>query len=261
MLETLHREAGYIRNFGIAVGYRLTFVYPAEGNKKAIGLYYPDLPEQWPAIEQAIAARQPVLIGPIDLVRGDKGLAYRIPVFINDRYRGLISTVIDSGRAVRKNIRQPPTRRPPVRGFQPQRRPRGSHMGDVALFGQPEAVSEEISVPGGRWIITAKSAVKNDAVSSSLLFRLMIGILSLTISFLLYQIDAESGRLSDLALYDPLTKLPNRILLFEGRPVNVGASVGAAFFPESGGSLKDVFKAADRLMYTEKARRKTGRNI
>ena len=53
--------------------------------KKAIGLYYPDVPAQWPAVKRAIDSKQPVLIGPVKLVQGEVGLIYRVPMFINDK--------------------------------------------------------------------------------------------------------------------------------------------------------------------------------
>lgn len=98
-LSSLQARAEYIRNIGIAPDNRLTFVYPLEGNEGAIGLYYPDHPEQWPIIERIIRNGQPALDGPLTLVQGGRGLIYRIPVFLeNGTYWGIVSTVIDADR-------------------------------------------------------------------------------------------------------------------------------------------------------------------
>ena len=78
---------------------RIAYLYPLEGNESALGLYYPDLAEQWPRVQHIIANRAPQLDGPLNLVQGGRGFVYRVPVYLQDqRYWGLISTVIDYDR-------------------------------------------------------------------------------------------------------------------------------------------------------------------
>lgn len=86
VLANLYSGGKLIRNFGVAVGYRLSYVYPMKGNEKAIGLYYPDQPKQWPQVKQAIDSRHGVLAGPVDLVQGGRGLIYRQPIYIDGQY-------------------------------------------------------------------------------------------------------------------------------------------------------------------------------
>ena len=38
---------------------------------------------------------QPVLVGPVNLIQGGKGIIYRVPVFVRGAYWGMVSTVID----------------------------------------------------------------------------------------------------------------------------------------------------------------------
>lgn len=85
-----------IRNIGVAPDNRIQFLYPLEGNEAALGLYYPDLPEQWPEVEAVIKSGQPVLAGPLPLVQGGTGLIYRAPVYVEGDYWGLVSTVLDA---------------------------------------------------------------------------------------------------------------------------------------------------------------------
>jgi len=95
-LTNLQERAQHIRNIGIAPGNRITYVYPLVGNETAMGLYYPDSKEQWPAVQTIIANRSPMLAGPIHLQQGGLGLIYRIPVFLNNEtYWGLVSTVLN----------------------------------------------------------------------------------------------------------------------------------------------------------------------
>src|SRR3990167_3093539 len=96
ILADLYARTKHVRNLGIAVGYRMTYLYPVESNEKAIGIDYRNLPRQWPQVAQAVASRQGVLAGPLDLVQGGKGLIYRYPVFIRDQYWGILSTVINT---------------------------------------------------------------------------------------------------------------------------------------------------------------------
>ncbi|QLC72898.1 PAS domain S-box protein [Pseudomonas sp. LPB0260] len=98
-LDGLLRRGRHIRNIGLAPGNRIVFVYPLAGNEAALGLYYPDLPKQWSAVQRIIASREPGLDGPLPLVQGGSGLIYRVPVFLGDgSYWGLVSTVIDFDR-------------------------------------------------------------------------------------------------------------------------------------------------------------------
>ena len=56
-----------IRNIAIAPGNRIQLVAPLGRNESAIGLYYPDNPSQWPAVEKIIKQKKPTLAGPFDL--------------------------------------------------------------------------------------------------------------------------------------------------------------------------------------------------
>lgn len=95
-LTNLQKHSKHIRNIGIAPNNRISYIYPLAGNEAALGLYYPENKEQWPAVQMIIANRVPILAGPIHLQQGGLGLIYRIPVFLNnENYWGLISTVLN----------------------------------------------------------------------------------------------------------------------------------------------------------------------
>lgn len=96
LLPGLVRQAEHIRNIGIAPGNRISYIFPLIGNEKALGLYYPDIPEQWPVIADIIAKREARLTGPIQLRQGGTAFVYRYPLFMaDDSYWGIVSTVID----------------------------------------------------------------------------------------------------------------------------------------------------------------------
>lgn len=94
-LQSLQGYNHYIRNIGLAPDNRIRFVYPVKGNEKAVGVYYPDLADQWPRVKLAIDEHHPVVDGPVHLVQGGLGLIHRAPVFLQDgRYWGMVSTVM-----------------------------------------------------------------------------------------------------------------------------------------------------------------------
>ncbi len=96
-LSDMQQQAHGIRNFSLAPGNRITTVAPLPGNESAVGLYLPDSPGQWPAVQRMIATRKPTLAGPFELKQGGQGLAYRVPIFLDDgKYWGFISTVLDA---------------------------------------------------------------------------------------------------------------------------------------------------------------------
>lgn len=96
-LTNLQARGRHIRNIGIAPDNRITYMFPLAGNEKALGLYYPDNPKQWPDVEKVIQTRKAILAGPLSLEQGGQGLIYRSPVFIDDdRYWGIISVVINA---------------------------------------------------------------------------------------------------------------------------------------------------------------------
>lgn len=159
MLKTLYEYGRHVRNIGLAPGNRLTYIYPLEGNDKALGLYFPDVKEQWPAVERAIRERKPRLAGPTQLKQGGVGLIYRIPVFLGAQgdYWGLLSMVIDI-ESLYAHVGVAPN----VRGLQLALRGRdgtGSEgetfLGDDSLF-DTDAIIAEVITPGGTWELAAR---------------------------------------------------------------------------------------------------------
>ncbi|MBC3808761.1 PAS domain S-box protein [Undibacterium seohonense] len=96
-LTDLQSNEASIRNISIAPGNRIQTIVPSEGNESALGIYYPDNPQQWPAIEKIIRSQNAALAGPFELKQGGLGLAYRVPVFLNNgSYWGLVSTILNA---------------------------------------------------------------------------------------------------------------------------------------------------------------------
>lgn len=159
MLQSLYQQGRHIRNIGLAPGNRITYIYPVKGNEKALGLYYPDLPDQWPAVQQAVRNRQPVLAGPVQLKQGGIGFIYRVPVFVgrNKKYWGMLSTVLDQDLLL-----STAGIAPRVGGLSLALRGKdgagivgAAFMGDAALF-TTDSITTTISTPGGTWQLAAR---------------------------------------------------------------------------------------------------------
>lgn len=96
LLQNLLEQGKHIRNIGLAPDNILTLIYPVQGNERALGLNYKNLPQQWPEIKQLIENKEAKLVGPVALIQGGDGYVYRVPLFLNDgSYWGIVSTVLD----------------------------------------------------------------------------------------------------------------------------------------------------------------------
>lgn len=179
-LTNLQERAQHIRNIGIAPGNKITYVYPLEGNQAALGLYYPDNKEQWPAVQMIIANRRPMLAGPIHLQQGGLGLIYRIPVFLNNEtYWGMVSTVLNFD-AIYKAIHT----RAEQLGIKVAIKDRDQH-GQI-LFGDSDVVANNelnLSIPGRNWQMVS-SQKKTDAPSLINTIRAGGWLITLAISLL-----------------------------------------------------------------------------
>jgi len=214
ILAVLHRSSSHIRNFGVAIGYRLEYVYPLKGNESAIGLYYPDQPEQWPAILKIIQLGKPLLAGPVQLVQGGSGLIYRVPLFISGKYWGLLSTVIDTESFFKTISEEVGDSRFEfaVRGKDGQAVLGDMVWGDEDLFGLDETFVQEIEIPGGIWVIGVKPKEDDFQNRYTLLVRLLCATLGGIIAWMLYTLIRNRADLASLAMYDQHTGLPNRRL-------------------------------------------------
>ncbi len=167
LLPNLVRQGKHIRNMGVAPGNRLTYLYPLTGNEAALGLYYPDLPTQWPDIEQTIRSRKAKLSGPLELAQGGRGFVYRIPVYLDDgSYWGIVSTVLnvdDVWRLLKQKAQE-------LDCGVAVRRADGENWGEVLLgqishFQPPSAITQ-ISIAGANWQLAVWPLQQVDSLAS-----------------------------------------------------------------------------------------------
>ncbi len=212
ILEQLFASNRHVRNFGIAIGYRIAYIFPVEGNEQALGLNYPDQPQQWPSVQRAIDSNRGTLAGPLKLVQGGEGLIFRSPIRVSGRYWGLLSTVIDTQslfRAAIGELRDAPydfaIRGRDGLGWQGE-----TFLGDAGLLDDKRSVTLTIEVPNGQWVVAARARGDGGTGNIGLMLRGMGLALALLLANATIGLLRHRAELARLALFDPLTSLPNR---------------------------------------------------
>jgi PAS domain S-box-containing protein len=253
ILAVLHQSSHHIKNFGIAKGYRLTYVYPLKGNEKTIGLYYPDVPAQWSSIQKIVNSGKPALAGPINLVQGGQGLIYRSPLFVKGKYWGLLSTVIDADSLfnVAFGATADPNYQLAIRNMDGLKTQGNIILGDPNLFGNKEAVTQNISIPGGQWeiaVLATGAEVQNHLPSLIRLASIMLGTF---IGWLLYKLALSRKKFSLLSarlngLYE-LSPLGIALTDMQGRYIDFNSA-----FQKICGYTKDELMKLDYWELTPK---------
>lgn len=217
ILAAVYSRARHIRNFAVAVGTRISYIYPRAGNESVIDKDYRDLKTQWPAVKLSIDTNQVVLTGSVSLVQGGVGLIYRTPVFVQGVYWGMLSTVIDIPGLQRAAFAELDKERFDfaIRVDENAGSGGGLLWGLPEVFSAPDAVLLEAAMPNGKWVY----AVRARDPSSSLLGWAVRGAswtLAALIAFCVHIVLRQRIELAHLAGYDSLTELPNR-RLFDDR--------------------------------------------
>lgn len=95
ILAETYQESEFIQHLAISEGSVVKYISPLEGNEKALGLDYRNVPDQWEEIQQIIAAKTGMMAGPVNLVQGGRALIYRVPVYVRGEFWGIISSVVN----------------------------------------------------------------------------------------------------------------------------------------------------------------------
>lgn len=209
ILKDLWQRSKHVRNLGVAVGYKITYVYPEANNLKVIGKDFRDIPQQWPKVKQAVDTRQGVFDGPVDLIQGGRGFAYRYPIYLDDQYWGIMSTVINTDDFLDAAFKNTPKNHQfAIRTHDNKK----VFYGDPQLFTDKNTYKQTSIVPNGKW----EWAIKNhtNTFTNQLLVYQIVGFLfSLLCGAMVYRMIHAMRRLSEQAMLDSLTHLPNRRLL------------------------------------------------
>ncbi|NOH78323.1 sensor domain-containing diguanylate cyclase [Vibrio sp. RE86] len=216
--SSILRRSRHIQVIGLAPDDVIRYIYPEEGNEKALGLDYRTIPSQWRTVKKAQEVQEIFIAGPVNLVQGGQGLIARVPIFsdppYNTQYWGVCSVVIsldslfvDAGIETfehRYNIA--------MRGLDSSGADGEVFYGAQQTFDNAFAI-ESVHFPYGSWVISAST--REDLLANSEWYRVhavrLLGypmIVILLIAFVTtYRLYAQASARS---LHDELTKLPNR---------------------------------------------------
>lgn len=206
ILKDLWTKAEHVKNLGIAVGYKLTYVYPIIGNEKVIEKDFREIPLQWGKVKLAIDSREGVLDGPLNLIQGGKGIIYRYPVFIDNQYWGILSTVIDTDSFMNSAFKSVKDKQ---YSFAIRTENKDVFYGNPDVFKHKGITLIQSHLPNNKWEL----AIENNDLKLPLYFSVLdvlIAIFSLLTGLALYYYAKERFRLTSHSLTDSLTNLPNR---------------------------------------------------
>ncbi len=207
------------RNLALAPDDVVSFVHPREGNAGVLGVDLSTRAGQGEVVRRMRLERRPVLAGPMNLVQGGIGLASRSPVLVPDatepsgrRYWGMTVVVVDYDKVLERAglSRLEPLHDIAIRGRDAEGAAGQIFHGRPELFEAPRATAE-VAVPGGSWLIAVRPKSGWEAASMFGEPWLPLGVLlSLLFSGLGFRIASDRMAIRDLAMSDPLTRLPNR---------------------------------------------------
>lgn len=217
ILSDMYSNSQHVRNLGIAVGYQMAYIYPLKGNEKALELNYQNVPEQLVRVDQAIASRKGILDGPLTLYQGGQALVYRYPVFVDGKFWGIISTVINTPSFFNAAFSGVSNERYEfsIRKFDDSGRPGAIFYGEPDLFNNKLATLVTNHVPNGKWQWAILNKNKDRIASTTLIIRLLGWTLSMVVGLIVFLLLREHAQLTKDALYDGLTGLANRRLLMD----------------------------------------------
>ncbi len=218
MASSIMRKSRHIRVVGLAPNDVIKYIYPLEGNERAIGLDYHSTPDQRFSVQKAREVQEIFIAGPVDLVQGGKGLIARVPIFedppYNMRYWGVCSAVIELESLFQEASVEAFEHKYQLamRGTDSSGEEGELFYGKQSTFDDAFAI-EHVYFPYGSWVIAATE--KGDLLSYGDWYSVhavrLIGypmILALLLSFgQIFRLYSVANRRS---LQDELTLLPNR---------------------------------------------------
>lgn len=207
----LVQSSPYVRNVGAAPNNIIRYVYPLQGNEKALGFDFRSNPKQYASVLKAQELGSVYLDGPLELVQGGQAIIARFPIFsdfpLKNDYWGSVSIVLDYGQLLQdtgihqlENVSIAMHRRysyteAPI-----------TFYGQATVFDKPDIVLP-ILLPNTQWAMAGRFELK--APDMSLIYALGFAGIALFYTSLLMLLRAY--RIShNAALQDELTHLPNR---------------------------------------------------
>lgn len=211
----------HVRHLAIGQDYRITMIYPLEGNEEAVGFDYRSRPDQLRTLQKAIATRQITINGPVALTQGGEALIARVPVYAedNETLQAIISQVIRHESLFRDaGLFDHPELAISLRGIDGTGVTGELITGNYGIWDSNPVVLD-VNLPTGSWALAAVP-LRGDWLPAGhptvlyFTFGTLIAMLLASMTFLILlnqqRLQAAFGLISNQARFDNLTGLANR---------------------------------------------------
>jgi len=192
-------EDSVIRHYTVLKDTTITYVYPYEDNKGAIGI---DLAEVEAQREDTLRIKDEnisMFVGPVDLVQGGRALINRMPIVIDDDYWGQLSLVIRYDKLLELSGIASFSEKNKIRIEQVQ----GEYIPDKTFYENAEIFSSDsivvsFDVPNGQWELTVEPKEGFNGLTTIFTILVVLGILfSLIISYFSNLLLINNKKLND----------------------------------------------------------------
>ncbi len=182
--QEVFRKETMLINFGVAKDLVINFVYPLQGNEKAIGLDYRKNSLQKDMVMQVVNTGQLLVAGPVELVQGGTAFIGRAPIYTGQGAKrelwGVISAPLDadklylrSGMLASVKHFNLAIRSLDIKGIKGP-----VFFGDEATFNDPNAIQIAINVGAGTWQLAASPFKEVDGNHTNITIFRMVLIIS-----------------------------------------------------------------------------------
>jgi diguanylate cyclase (GGDEF)-like protein len=184
--QEIFRKEPMLINFAAAKDLVINYVYPLEGNEKAIGLNYRKNIEQNEMVMQVANSGKLLVVGPVKLVQGGVAFIGRVPIFTGNGIErtlwGIISAPLDANELYLQTgiLANSKHFNLAIRSFDAQGNKGPVFFGEKSTFDDPQAIQSVINVGSGTWHLAATpSLLNNDNEVNTTIFRLILVITTL----------------------------------------------------------------------------------
>ncbi|WP_320173737.1 PAS domain S-box protein [Maridesulfovibrio sp.] len=191
-------RSSLIKNIGVAPDYIVEYVYPLDGNEAVLGLDYRFVPEQWDKVKEVHDTGKMVVVGPLDLVQGGRGLIGRAPVFVrsNEYFWGIVSAVIDFDELLANaGISDIPNLSLAIRSVNADGVDGDVIYGDPKLFDPDNnPVTMQVILSSGSWMIAAVPDKGWGVIPpGSIILHAILFLLAFSVCFTIYKIITKNA--------------------------------------------------------------------
>jgi signal transduction histidine kinase/CheY-like chemotaxis protein len=209
MTKRALQENRHIRNIALAPNNVIRWVYPLQGNERAIGLNYKENPQQRESVQNAQKLRKPLLAGPVNLVQGGIGFINRSPILVGEgpdslkEYWGLasivayVNTILEDGGITSSKYLNISLNGKDGKGAKGE-----MIWGDSTVLANNPVILD-VNVPGGKWQLAAipkKGWPSKSIVKSRYFFIGLINTMIFTFFLSLLILRNRSIRFKNLVL-------------------------------------------------------------